>query len=299
MSEVDQSVPFTLGMFGVSGSPAFPVLVFDDNAAVALHAVLPLAGRIGETITGSDSIFGLLQNWDNNFAALGRLAQVLAFDDRAVGYRGAFTDAEFFQTHAPIGAPRQIFLVDPDRPHRITMKPPSSVCGPRDQIRLPSKGGRAMAGVALGIVIGRGLYRGSCEEAEHAIAGYMVLNDIVDAVAVERDDGLLASGGPRLFPAGPCLVPRQFAPPLDALDVRLSINGYVVHSAQDGPFAVDAARAVFEVAQRSLLLPGDVVGVRFDSARFASRNRPIDDGDVVEATVVSLGQLFNNCILER
>ena len=76
MSNSYPPVPFALGTFTVSGSPGFLALVFEDGAAVSLHSILPLAGKLGLTISSSRSLSDLLQDWDRNFAALSVLSLI-------------------------------------------------------------------------------------------------------------------------------------------------------------------------------------------------------------------------------
>ena len=63
MSDEQPSAPFALGMYSLSNSPAFPTLVFDDEAAVALEALSALITRLNLSPTRS-SVFDLVRHWD-------------------------------------------------------------------------------------------------------------------------------------------------------------------------------------------------------------------------------------------
>jgi hypothetical protein len=50
-------------VYGI-GQSRLPPIDVDDEPVIPLNAVLPLPARLGMVLTGGDSIFGLLQNWE-------------------------------------------------------------------------------------------------------------------------------------------------------------------------------------------------------------------------------------------
>ena len=163
-------IPFVLATASISGSPAFPLVVLDDEAAIAVAALAPLAAKLGHGLSGSESLHGLLQDWDRNRAGLG--AAVQALDDAELGKytRSSVTALEFFDLLAPLSGARQVLQVG----DQTELRPSSTLAGPRAKVPMPPGEVALHAGLALGVVIGAPCYRASVDEAQHAIAGLTV-----------------------------------------------------------------------------------------------------------------------------
>ena len=67
--------PFKLGTFAKQGGAAFAAIVLDDD-------VVDLKSARGGKLTSTDSIDGLLDNWDANFAALQEIVAALEKEGR-------------------------------------------------------------------------------------------------------------------------------------------------------------------------------------------------------------------------
>src|SRR6202046_959320 len=67
--------PFKLGTFAKQGGGASAAIVLDDD-------VVDLKSARGAKLSTTDSIDGLLDNWDANFAALQEIVAVLEKDGR-------------------------------------------------------------------------------------------------------------------------------------------------------------------------------------------------------------------------
>src|ERR1700722_6340709 len=67
--------PFKLGTFAKQGGAAFAAVVLDDD-------VVDLKSARGGKLSATDSIDGLLDNWDANFAALQEIVAALEKEGR-------------------------------------------------------------------------------------------------------------------------------------------------------------------------------------------------------------------------
>lgn len=267
-----------LAQASVSGSPSFPIIVFDDEAAISLEAVAPLAARLGHGLTGSDSVYGLLQDWPRNFAALS--AVVAALDDAQLGKytRSAFTALEFFELGAPIPAPRQLFRGGAE----FACIPASTLAGPRAKVPIPPGQSSLTAGLALGMVVGAPTYRATDEEAALSVAGFVACTQYRDAAGA-----MLA---PAFLPTGPYFVPTPFCPA--QMQGRISFNG---ETAIDSELTRGAAVEVLrQVSAHCHLFPGDLVTLPMGRAG----DIPLGEGDIIEAAISGLGQQTTNIMLE-
>lgn len=101
---------FRLGTFSIAGCPPFPGLVVAERV-YAIHALEELTAELGCDLQGTQSVLGLLDSWDRNFAALEPIAAALASTTpgavaRRVLDRGTLLTQ--LRIHAPV-QPRQIF----------------------------------------------------------------------------------------------------------------------------------------------------------------------------------------------
>lgn len=265
-------------MATVNGSPPFPILVLDNEAAISVDAVAPLAARLGVGLTGTGSVYDLLQDWQRNFAALCRA--VRALDDAELGKytRSAFAALEFFDVLAPISSPRQIFKVN----NGISCRPVSALAGPRAKVPLPPDASYLTAGTDLAVVVGAPAYKASEQEVRLSVAGLMV------ATQYRTDNG--CEIGPALLPTGPYFVPLPFCP--DALVGRIAFNGESsIDFSADISQVSDAVRQVSAVCH---LFPGDLIVFPVGERGSA----PLSDGDIVETAIADLGQQTTNIIVE-
>jgi 2,4-diketo-3-deoxy-L-fuconate hydrolase len=147
--------PFKLGTFAKQGGGAFAAIVLGDDDVINLKAA-PNAAALSST----DSIDGLLEDWDANFAVLQRISDALQKEGR----RGAvklgsvrplppvrrpgkmFYAAQNFQDHVdemlragmtPAGGPRFTGEKSTSDPY-LFLKAPSTLAGAYDNIEIPT-----------------------------------------------------------------------------------------------------------------------------------------------------------------
>ncbi len=164
-----------------------------------------------------------------------------------------------------------------ERP-RLDMKAPSTVIGPGDTIVAPAAGIRPE--VELAAVVGRTISRASTKEAERAIVGYTVLNDVT-APQDSRDDAYEAyrrdpkSGkiekrtmrGP-LFrsknhdtfcPLGPWVVSSDEFAPVSGRKMTTRFEGRPVQEGSTSEYLFSPAEIASYVSGFLSLEPGDLV----------------------------------------
>jgi 2,4-didehydro-3-deoxy-L-rhamnonate hydrolase len=209
-----------------TGAP-FPALVLDRRIA-PINALQPVFGKLGCRAISCDSMLGVLENWDENFAALRRVAAFLQTDGtKDARWRDLFTAIEQIRFRPPIDLPRQVFCVGANyRQHVIDLivdqaagadksvtreerraqaaklmderaahgapfvfsKPPSAITGPFDAVILPQHASQPDWELELAVIIGKSCRRVSRDQALSYVAGYTIVNDITNRDLVFRKD---------------------------------------------------------------------------------------------------------------
>ena len=164
-----------------------------------------------------------------------------------------------------------------ERP-RLEMKAPSTVIGPSEKIMAPASGVRPE--VELAAVIGKKISMATEAEADRALFGYTVLNDVT-APADSREDAYEAYRRDRatgtirkavlrgpLFrsknhdtfcPMGPWLVTSDELPNLSNLKMTTKFEGSLVQEGTTGEYLFRPAAITAYVSKFLTLEPGDVV----------------------------------------
>ena len=117
----------------------------------------------------------------------------------------------------------------PDEPILFT-KSPNTLVGPNDDVRIPRGSTKLDWEVELGIVIGRRTsYLDSVEDAQAAIAGFVLVNDVSERAFQKERGGQWAKGksAETFNPAGPWLAtPDELENVLDlGMSLDLGIDG--------------------------------------------------------------------------
>ncbi|MDQ0456820.1 fumarylacetoacetate hydrolase family protein [Rhizobium paknamense] len=289
----DTTIPFILGMFTTSGSPAFPALVLDDDAAIAVEALAPLAARLGLALTGKESVFGLLQNWDHNFAALSAALAALADAKAGKYFRSALTASEFLTPCAPIDTPRQVLSELTGLPDagELTFMPRlvSSVVGPKAKIPLPRRAGKVVAEAKIGVVVGQPAYQSSLQEAQAAIAGYLTVTDLT-LLQGKHDRLSLGKFQPSFLPTGPLFVPKAFAGEIETAKMNLAVNGEVTIPSSLARRGETLAASLSRLSQDIQFFPGDILCCGAAGTPLLDDLPALGDGDIIETAVSGLGQ---------
>lgn len=174
----------------------------------------------------------------------------------------------------------------PDQP-LIFLKPPTSVIGPMQPIRLPPDSHEVHHEAELAVVIGTVTRKVAPEDVGAHLLGYTAANDVT-----ARD--LQPMGGPwarakgydTFCPLGPAIDTEL--DPLEGLAVTCRVNGELRQEGSTADLVFGVAELVSFISHVMTLLPGDVILTGTPAGV-----GPILPGDRVEVEVEGLGVLVS------
>jgi 2-keto-4-pentenoate hydratase/2-oxohepta-3-ene-1,7-dioic acid hydratase in catechol pathway len=174
----------------------------------------------------------------------------------------------------------------------LFMKPPSSVVGPDDQIRMPLDSERVDYEGELAVVIGTPAVDVSRERALEHVFGYTVANDVT-ARDQQKIDGqwTRAKGYDTFCPLGPWI--ETELDPAD-LALRTELDGAVKQQSSTSLLLHDVPTLIAYISHVMTLLPGDVILTGTPEGV-----GPMQDGQVVAVTVDGIGTLTNPVTLRK
>ena len=168
----------------------------------------------------------------------------------------------------------------------IFFKPPTSLIGDGDTIRLPGVSRRVEFEAEIGVVIGSRAWKVSPAEAVRAIAGYTCMNDVT-CRDLQHEDGQWgrAKGFDTFCPAGP-----RVAQGLDWRDLEIicRLNGQEKQRARATDMHFPIPDLVSFISGVMTLEPGDLIATGTPAG-----TAPMTDGDRVEVEIPGVGVLTN------
>ena len=218
---------------------------------------------------------------------------------------------------APIARPHQILCIGlnysdhaaetgaavPDEPILFT-KSPNSLVGPYDDVRIPRGSTKLDWEVELGIVIGRRTsYLDSVADAQAAIAGYTVVNDVSErAFQIERGGQWSKGKSAETFnPAGPWLVTPNEIDDVRNLRMWLDVSGVRRQDGSTATMIFDPYVIVHYLSQFLVLEPGDLIDTGTPPGVGMGMRPPVwlKAGDVMELGIEGLGSQRQTVIPAR
>ncbi len=148
----------------------------------------------------------------------------------------------------------------------------------------------------LAVVVGAEVHRADREQAQAAILGYAVSNDISMRDWQQRTlQWLQGKAFDATTPVGPWVVTADELDPRDGLRITCAVNGELVQDADTSELVFDAADLVAYVSQITVLRPGDIVltGTPGGVALGTPEPRWLRDGDLVTTEIEGIGVLRN------
>lgn len=165
------------------------------------------------------------------------------------------------------------------------LKPPSSIVGPGDAIRLPPGVGRVDHEAEVAVVIGRRAYQVPRERVWDHVLGVTGFNDVSARVLQRRDIQFARAKGFDTFtPLGPCILTGDRGP----FAVEAWLNGECRQTSSTADLIFGLEELVTFVSHVMTLLPGDVI-----ASGTPSGVGPINPGDTVTIRVGGVGDLTN------
>lgn len=174
----------------------------------------------------------------------------------------------------------------PDSPV-LFMKPPTSVIGPLQPIRIPQQTEEVQHEAELAVVIGSVTRNVAIEDVGPRILGYTAANDVT-ARDLQRADGqwTRAKGFDSFCPLGPAI--DTDLDPQEGLAVISRVNGETRQSGSTADLVFGVGELVSFVSSIMTLLPGDIILTGTPSGV-----GPIVPGDRVEVEIEGVGVLMN------
>lgn len=178
----------------------------------------------------------------------------------------------------------------------LSVKPRHTLAGEGSAVVVPAGIDALEMGPALGIVIGRTACRVPAGSALAVVAGYTIANDIsVPMTTIDRHyrPGVRWRARDGFCPIGPTVTPAGQVPDPDALQVRVLLDGVLVHETSTGARTRSVARLIADVSEFMTLVPGDLL--LLGAAHGAPRARA---GQSVAIEIEGLGRLVHPLVAE-
>jgi len=173
----------------------------------------------------------------------------------------------------------------------------AALIGANDDIVLPAVSSSVDWEAELAVVIGTTIRHASPADAEAAIAGYSVLNDVSVRDFQRRTSQFLQG---KTFeastPLGPWLVTADELPDGDR-EISCEVNGVEMQRAKTGDLVFDPVAIIRYVSSIITLEPGDVIATGTPGGVGAARTPPVflRPGDEVVTRIDGIGELRNTC----
>ncbi len=319
---------FKLATLAKPDGNAFVAIVLGDDAVdlKAADAAYRTAARKG--VSSTETMLGLLDNWNANFAALqdivaslekqglpsgtAKLASLRVLPP--VGRPGKmFYAAQNFQEHvdemiragmSPSSGPTFTGEKSTTIPY-LFLKAPSCLAGAFDDIEIPRGMKKIDWEAEIALAIGKGGKRIKAEHALDHVAGFMTTNDVScrdqqmrpDRPAL-RSDWLGGKSHDNFAPMGPFLVPRAFVPGHMNLFIRLTVNGELKQDGNTSQFIFTPEEQIEYASNMLSLQPGDVFSCGTCGGVGQGTNTFLKSGDVMETEIELLGRMRNRFVAE-
>ena len=143
----------------------------------------------------------------------------------------------------------------------VFMKATSSICGPNDDIVIPTGGTKTDWEVELGVVIGTPAKYVSETDAMSYVAGYCAVNDISDRAFQLEGTGQWVKGksADTFGPIGPWLVTADEVPDPQNLKMWLEVDGHRYQDGSTHTMIFGVRHLVAYLSRFMSLQPGDII----------------------------------------
>jgi 2-keto-4-pentenoate hydratase/2-oxohepta-3-ene-1,7-dioic acid hydratase in catechol pathway len=290
------------------GERQFPAALLTDGTLLDLGPVL--------RSLGAHTIPGLLATGEQGLDAVRATIDRGGFstiDSSAVDFLPPLgTDCLVLATSGNYLSHIQEMGMPPPRNTHSFIKCGSSLVGHRAPIELPVDHGTMVDWEGeFCVVLGRDCHRASPKEADEAIAGYTLLNDIsardwvgamrspqpAEATAAWRNN-ILFKQFPTFGPIGPCIVTEdEIEDPLD-LVLTTTLNGEITQRDRVGAMQFTPGEIVSQLSAVYRIRAGDIVTMGTPAGVGLARtpSRFLVNGDHISVSVEGIGALENHVI---
>jgi 2-keto-4-pentenoate hydratase/2-oxohepta-3-ene-1,7-dioic acid hydratase in catechol pathway len=184
-------------------------------------------------------------------------------------------------------------------------KSPTVVIANGEAIRLPVGRERIDWECELGVVLGRTADHVPSQRAGDYIFGYTLENDVSDrggrGDTRHGSDWVIQKNHDTFAPMGPFIVPKEFVPNPQNLQVKFTLNGQVMQDANTSLMIHSVLELVSYGSHILTLRPGDVLATGSPAGVGSARNPPIffKAGDVSVCSYEGIGTLTNPIVASR
>ncbi|WSQ14755.1 fumarylacetoacetate hydrolase family protein [Streptomyces sp. NBC_01231] len=189
----------------------------------------------------------------------------------------------------------------PDHP-TLFSKFADTLIGALDDVQRPVETEQFDWEAELAVVVGRQVRRADEAEAEAAIAGFTVLNDVTCRDWQFRTrEWLQGKNWDSTTPLGPFLVTTdEVGGPHPALDIRCEVNGQVMQQDNTGDLLFDPVHLVRYVSTMIRLNPGDIIATGTPGGVGHARKPQLflREGDTIVTEIEGVGRLENRVVSE-
>jgi acylpyruvate hydrolase len=178
-----------------------------------------------------------------------------------------------------------------------------TLIGAADEIRKPVETDEFDWEAELALVVGTQVRRATTSEAEEAIAGFTILNDITCRDWQFRTrEWLQGKNWESTTPVGPYLVtPDEVGGVRPALAVRCDVDAATMQKDNTGDLLFDPVALVKYVSTMIRLNPGDIIATGTPGGVGHARRPPVylTGGETVVTEIEGLGRLENRVVVDR
>jgi acylpyruvate hydrolase len=171
--------------------------------------------------------------------------------------------------------------------------------GPDNDLVIPAASSAVDWEIELGVIIGSAVRNVGEYEAQEAIAGYTIINDVSMRDWQTRTSQYLQG---KTFesstPIGPFLVTPDEIDHARDLSIRCSVDGKVMQDSTTANLVFSPAEIVAYISTFITLMPGDVIATGTPGGVGAAQKPALflQPGQVLESTIEGLGEQRNHCV---
>ena len=142
----------------------------------------------------------------------------------------------------------------------VFLKLPSSLCGPDADVLLPANATKPDYEAELAVVIGKPGHNIAAADWQQHVFGYTILNDVsARGVQLATSQWTLGKSFPTFTPMGPAVVTADEITDAHALDIKLTLAGEVMQSANTRDLIFPIPALIEYISAIVPLEPGDVI----------------------------------------
>lgn len=178
----------------------------------------------------------------------------------------------------------------------VFLKLPSSITGPDTDIILPSNATQPDYEAEFAVVIGKPGYRVAAADWKQHVFGYTILNDVsARDIQLATSQWTLGKSFPTFTPLGPVIVTADEIADPHALDIRLTIDGEVLQSANTRDLIFPVPELIAHISSIVPLEAGDIISTGTPPGVGLGRSpqRWLQPNEEIVITIQGIGSLRN------